>query len=486
MDIQPDANSHPSPKPLGQLGRDEMNLAEFPITLLTDRVPKDQKKAIYQDEIFDERTGRTIIRKLTISAGDYGLTTAVDDEVILALIQLTREKNNFTKPRVEFSRYELVKLLGWSIGGASYTRIEQSLDRWTSVYLKYENAWRDNRTKSWISKEGFHIIDKYKFKSDDGGNFEQLDLFPSYIIWGEDIFESFQAGYLKPLDYDLCISLRNSTAKRLYRFLDKRFHYKPDWTFDLKELAHEHIGMGRHYEGPAHLKRNLLPAISELETVGFLEPMAASERFQKDGKDWKIRLVSRSALPALPDPGQSALPFQEPEPSALATELINRGVTRSTALELVQRHPAEAIEAKLDVFDWLAERQDKRIIKSPAGYLVKSIANDYAAPKGFISKAERQAAEEARQAKERAAAEARRQQQEADARERAERQAIEAYWQSLSPEQQAELDATSLAEADADTRALEGGPFRETARKLRRNAYIRRLLQAREPTPAEA
>ena len=57
------------------------------------------------------------------------------------------------------------------------------------------------------------------------------------------------------------MGLRNSTAKRMYRFLDKRFHHKPDWTFDLKEFAHEHIGLGRHYEGPAHLKRNLMPAI---------------------------------------------------------------------------------------------------------------------------------------------------------------------------------------------------------------------------------
>ncbi len=51
-----------SPKPLRQLGRDEMNLAEFPFTLLTDRVPKDQKEAIYQDEIYDERTGLNTIR----------------------------------------------------------------------------------------------------------------------------------------------------------------------------------------------------------------------------------------------------------------------------------------------------------------------------------------------------------------------------------------------------------------------------------------
>ena len=46
-----------------------MNLAEFPITLLTDRVPKDQKEAVYQDEIYDERTGLTLTRKLTIQAG---------------------------------------------------------------------------------------------------------------------------------------------------------------------------------------------------------------------------------------------------------------------------------------------------------------------------------------------------------------------------------------------------------------------------------
>src|SRR5277367_68495 len=97
MDSEAEGNTSPSPKPLGLLGRDEMNLAEFPIALLTDRIPKDQKEAIYQDEIFDERTGRTLARKLTIQAGNCGLTTAVDDEVILALIQITKNHSNFTK-----------------------------------------------------------------------------------------------------------------------------------------------------------------------------------------------------------------------------------------------------------------------------------------------------------------------------------------------------------------------------------------------------
>ena len=45
MDSAAETITEPSPKSLGSLGRDEMNLAEFPITLLTDRVPKDQTEA---------------------------------------------------------------------------------------------------------------------------------------------------------------------------------------------------------------------------------------------------------------------------------------------------------------------------------------------------------------------------------------------------------------------------------------------------------
>lgn len=471
----------PAPKPLGLLGRDEMNLAEFPITLLTDRVPKDQKEAIYQDEIFDERTGLTLTRKLTISAGNHGLTTAADDEVILSFIQLTKQKNNFTDRKLEFSRHELVQLLGWSVGGASYDRILLSLKRWTSVFLQYENAWRDNRTKTWTSV-GFHIIDKYEL-TDNRMASDQLDLLPSYIIWGEDIFKSFQAGYLKPLDYDLCMGLSNSTAKRMYRFLDKRFHHKPDWTFDLKELAHEHIGLGRHYEGPAHLKRNLLPAIKELESVGFLEPLADTDRFPKDGKTWKVRLIQKSsALTPLPALTSHVQPSEPP----LVTELVNRGVTKATAVELLQKHSAEAIDAKIEVFDFLTEKQDKRVAKSPAGYLVKSIQDDYATPKGFVCKAERQRVEEARIAKERGAAEERRRKQQQDARELAERKAIDDYWESLSPQQQAELDEASKATTDPQTLALESGPLKRMGQQMRRHAYIRDLLQNRQALPADA
>src|SRR3954454_22093945 len=82
-------------------GRDELNLAEFPITLLSDRVPKDCKTLVFEDEYHDRQTGQVVTRKVMITGSDaYGLPTAIDDEILVALIQLTKLKNDFSSPTV--------------------------------------------------------------------------------------------------------------------------------------------------------------------------------------------------------------------------------------------------------------------------------------------------------------------------------------------------------------------------------------------------
>ena len=79
--------------------KDELNLAEFPIAALTDRVPDGQMTLVFEDQL-DRRDGPPIVRRLTVSASaKHGLPTAVDDEVIVGLIQLTKRRNNFTDPK---------------------------------------------------------------------------------------------------------------------------------------------------------------------------------------------------------------------------------------------------------------------------------------------------------------------------------------------------------------------------------------------------
>src|SRR3954447_25156211 len=286
-------------------GRDELNLAEFPITLLSDRVPKGCKTLVFEIE---PRKGDTAGRKVEITGGDaYGLPTALDDEILVALIQLTKLKNDFQEPTVAFSRYEILRLLGWQDDGRSYSRVKESIMRWTGVTLYYHNAWRDNESGRWVT-ENFHIIERSSFMDPETRRFRknrgQEELAFSSFTWNPVIFQSFQSGSLKRLDVDAYFSYSTSIAKRMYRFLDKRFWIKDRWEFDLKEFAFQHIGLSGKYN-VAQIKNKLQPALEELsqstdERAAFIEPREPGERYVKVGKGrWLIKLT-RKADPSLP------------------------------------------------------------------------------------------------------------------------------------------------------------------------------------------
>jgi hypothetical protein len=465
-----------------------MNFAEFPIALLTDRAPKEQKSIRFEDQIYDERRKKMVTRRRIIEGSEeYGLPTATDDTVILGLIQLTKLKSNFQRRDVEFTRLELIRMLGWPNEGKSYDRIKLSLQRIANVTYNYDNAWWDPRQKTWTTKI-FHIIDTVEI-NDSRSSDKQGGLFPSRIVWNEVVFDSFQAGFLRNIDFQLCMSLEHPTALRMYRFLGKRFHLRLDWTFDLKEFAYEHIGLGRNYEGGTQIARKLTPAIRELENVGFLEALEESERFPKSGKDWSIHLIQKNATPIiLPLPLDVSQPLAE-EPGLVA-ELAERGVTRSKAAELVQQHPSDALKSKIEVFDWLVAQQDKRVAKNPAGFLVKSIRDDYAAPKGFVPKAERQRIEEARQAKERHAADERRRQRDQEASHRAHREKADAYLKGLTSAEREALEAQALAQASPDVRENLESPgmalFRDTLMLGLLRQHVIEKLTSRELAAAEA
>lgn len=458
------------PSPL--IGRDELNFAEFPIALLGDYAPTGQKTLC-----FENGHGR-----LTITGSDaYGLPTAADADVIVALIYLTKLRNNFSDIKVNFSKYEIVNLLNWHDVGRSYNRLEQSFHRWSGVLLVFDKCWWNNKTKRYVTAN-MHILDSVIFAEPGGKKPDRQSSLPlSTFSWNKTFIESCQADNLRQLNLDEYFSLKSAVSKRLYRFLGKRFYLRDDWNFDLHEVAFERVGLSRSYADAYKIKEKLQPAIDELEAIGFLRPLGRSERYNRiDRGKWTARFIRQS--PALVVSMQTATPAPEPP---LVAELVKRGVTRATAAELVQQNPAERVEAKIEVFDWLTEKQDKRIAKSPEGYLCESIRKDYAKPKGFVGRAEREAREDARRKAEQAKAEARRREQEAEARERAEQTAAKAYWDSLTPEQQAELQAQMDAQADPEALAQEKGPFKETFRKLRREEYIRQMLRTRQPETAE-
>ena len=412
-------------RPVPRIGRDELNLAEFPIALLAERVSRGQKTLYFEDQ-----HGR-----LTVTGSDaFGLPTAADADVIIALIHLTKLRNNFSDVKVNFSRYELVNLLGWPDQGWSYKRLEESLDRWHGISLSYDGCWWNNRLKCYTDMK-MHIIDTIELVAANVCGKTRLagrgELPLSWFRWNKEFIESCQADNLRQLDLDEYFSLQSAVSKRLYRFLGKRFHLRGDWIFDLKEIAFERVGLSRSYADAGKIKEKLQPAIAELEAIGFLKPLSRDARYTRiDQGQWSIRLIRQS--PALAAPQQAAPAAIEPEPPLVA-DLVSRGVTRATAAELVRQQPVERIKAKLEVFDWLTEKQDKRVARSPAGYLVKSITDDYAAPKGFESQAARQTRTEAKRQADQEVAEQRRRHREQAARDRAVLEKVDDVSQASDP-----------------------------------------------------
>jgi hypothetical protein len=463
-----------SVKPSSIGGRDEMNLAEWPIALVADRAPEGQKTIRFEGD-----NGR---RVTVTSTDEYGLPTAIDTDVILALIYLTKIRNNFENAKVYFSKYELINLLNWPHESYYYNRLELALNKWAGVLLVYKKSWWNNRLKRYTNAS-MHIIES--FECINGGSRRtshpegQHELPLSSFEWNKKFIESCQANNLRELDLDEYFSLKSPVTKRLYRFLGKRFYNQRDHRFDLHEIAFERVGLSRNYQhNAARIKEKLQPAIEELEAIGFLRPLSKDKRYKRiDRGLWEILLIrgtrakTQASLPGDDEDGQVAEdpmqppglanvqhpgnqqvapPDADPETPTLATELIKRGITAKTAVELVAQHLPEKIEQKIEFLDWRLTQPKPP--KQPAGWLVKAITEDYTPPKDFVPQAERDRQAEAKRQAERQAAADRRQQHAEENRQQDRRREADARWSKLTPTAQAELEAKALAAASEDIR----------------------------------
>lgn len=462
-------------------GKDELNLVEFPLCTLAHRLRPDRKTLQFEDQVWDERHGVVVPRQLTITGSDaYGLPTVLDDEVLLGLIQLTK-LHGFADRKVPFTRYQLIRILGWRNDSKSYGRIEESLNRWTGVTLYYQNAWWNKARKCWVN-EKFHVLDNVWIchRSDRSDGNDADDGAPSSaFVWNEVIFRSFQAGNLKSIDFEFFKSLDSAIAKRLYRFLDKRFFHKPRWDFSLKELAWEHVGLARGYD-VASLKRKLRPGIAELEQKGFLASMSEAERFRKVcSGEWRVLFAKAASKPST-----NRRCDDKENGNTLTEALIKRGVTAAKAHEAVREFPPESIQAQLAVFDWLLARQDPKVSLNPPGFLVSAIRRNYAAPRDFVRCQE----QTRRQQKEREHRNRLRARQQANAaREQAKQvecnQRIQGFLRSLSEEQRLQIERQALAQAPLFQRKLveRGGSSGQAAKQAVLDTFVAGLL----PAPTE-
>lgn len=341
-----------------------------------------------------------------------------------------------------------------------------------------------------------------------------------YLILNDIFMQVINGARTRPLDYDYLKELPPG-PQRFYELLSYQIfaalkHSRPRAKLAYSEYC-TYAPQARYFDFD-HVKKQMYKIHIIHKKSGYIanvEFEATTDR--EDRPDWlmlytpgpKARAEYRTftrkggvvldvetlpAAAAKPEPPKAVIsPESEPQSpklTELETALAARGVTPSTATELVETFPAEHVQARLEAFDWLVEKKDKRISQSPGGYLAASIRKGYATPKGFESKADRTKRVEVAEEKQRQAAEAKRRSEAAErAREEAEQARIDGYWNSLTPAAQEALQAEALAKPNPFViglyrRSRKGSPEAERYLKIILHAHITTLLDQRDAAQA--
>ena len=352
---------------------DELNLAEFGLASAGERHLDGKKTVIFEDTVWDKAARKHLPRKLAISGSDlYGLPTAKDDDVLLACVQLSAA-GGFADREVQFSRYELLRFLRWEDSTRNYRRLAKSLRRWAGLTVYSNRAFYDHARKSWVNRD-FGVIDNlviYEREATDGAAAPAFSRF----TWNQVFFDSFRAGYLKRLDWNLYCRLESPVAKRLYRFLDKRFYRGGTVEADLRTLAERTVRLSVSNHTGQH-KRQLLIGIAELEREWELKPAEPDERFRRESRGrWTVIFERKRRASSAGVASGNTL-------SGLAAELAAAGVSATMAGRLAADADGRTVRTMLALFDHYRLAGKRR----DAGFLVNCIRDPASVrfPAGFV------------------------------------------------------------------------------------------------------
>jgi len=358
-----------------RIGQDELNLAIFPIAVLDKREQR-TKRYLEFEETVEIKSG-TVTRKWTISGhAKEGLPSPRDEDLYVGLMELTREQGATKK--VYFSRYDLLKRLGWPINQSSYDRLEQGLLKLSSLHVNAVNAYVDSGGNP--VTVGMTVIQEYKLHKENANSAPK-----SYIVWSDRIAQSISSQFIKRLDSSFYFDLSSPIAKRLFRYLDRRFGKDTYFFISIQKLAFEHIGLSRGIKYTSQVMQRLTPALDELVAKQFLV------KWERDSNDvihfYKNQHFGDRIQMSLPmdevmiSYEEEDLPNKEIVDNSKAVAIFNmlikhrlmKSVAEKIVLAGIKESSLSSIEAAIAYFESLKKK--KYPMSNPPGFLCHLIAN---------------------------------------------------------------------------------------------------------------
>lgn len=311
------------------------------------------------------RDGQELQQLWTVRAVQgYGLPGTLDQDVYVALLQIVHGRGGVPEDGwIDFTIYEIMRLLGRTLGGRDYEQVKRSLERLASTSISTKNSFYRKHTKSYLSDETFHLLDKVKHSQYTDSENERGSWERTWVKLSDFFVESYRANYLKTLDSEFYWSLNSSVAKRLYRLIDKKRNHQHRWEVDLFSLR-DRIPLSQ-YRYPSKIREKLEPAHKELKHNGFLR--AVTYRNTERGEQLACYEIEESF--------STRKPRVELDGSAEAQMAVERlraeGVRADVATELVAGHGPERCLRYCEALTY------QKNIRRRAGWLKRAIEERY-------------------------------------------------------------------------------------------------------------
>jgi plasmid replication initiation protein len=347
---------------------DEFNLATFPISVLDKKAQSSREPLSFHDNVV--LNGERIERMWKVFPHpEKGFPGPIDDDVLMALLELTREQGGAKK--VYFSRYDLLKRLGWSINATYYQRLETSFKKLAAVRVEAINAFGDQNKKRFVNM-GLTFIQEWKLNAETRGGERS-----SYVLWSDRIADSIHQKLTRYLDATFYFEeLTSPIERRLFRHLDNHFDGKHQMlTLNVRDLSHEHLGISRHYKYVSQIRQRLEPALNLFVDKGYLESWLLSgdnlHVYRKPNFISRVQLALPFLAVCEPPPATDG----ETDTASLERLLVERGVAPSVAARLCGPEDPEQrarLERAIGYFD--AEIAAGKQFANPGGFLVSLVA----------------------------------------------------------------------------------------------------------------
>ena len=471
--------------------RVETALSRYPVHRLA-------RKGNIKIEVSEENARKETALQWKVSYNsEYGQPGPLAYKIDTLIINRRIEETTRPIPRIIRlgSLHEICRELGIS-EGKNVVSIKNALHQNASAYITAKIRYRLADGTERTLEAGFtrYSVVLTGEKLPDGRKADGV-----YIILNDTFIQVINGAITRPLDYDYLKSLPPA-PQRFYELISYQMYAALKYDRPRARLVYSefcaHAPQTRHTDWE-HVRSQMSKVHRPHLQSGYIGKVDSQQTTDSDGQpDWimlyqpgpkaraEYRAFTKRGLPTVVeiDMSQPTLPLADPH-SELERLLIEHGVTPAVAVELSRDHPEQKIRAQIERLDWLKEKKPEKI-DDPAAYLVGAIKSDYAAPKGFVSMAERQRRAEAKQAKEHQAEEERRRKQQEEAKARKENALLSDYWDGLNTEQKEAHDVAAIAQADAEQlKLIEAGPMKRFGMTLLRNSYTRKLLESQGKLP---